>query len=271
VFPLAALMLERGVAPADVRAELTVERPSALLLFATACYEAGQAVDAEGLFREVLERQPANGAARVGLAEALLSQKRYADAAVEAAAEPEGSALAAVAGSELLFALAAAGDADGLAAAIDSAVARGIAAPEVELYRAWQAALAGAPSAQPLAAAAMIPAATALEALLRVQEFQAFGVLAGVAERIAVPLRQRRELMARMYFRRGFLESAADEWIAAVQEAPDAAAFVGLSQVALARGLDEDARMFADEALRLDPTDEAARRLVDGLRSRLAA
>jgi hypothetical protein len=117
----------------------------------------------------------------------------------------------------------------------------------------------------------MIPAATALEALLRVQEFQAFGVLAGVAERIALPLRQRRELMARMYLRRGFLESAADEWIAAVQEAPDAAAFVGLSQVALARGLDEDARMFADEALRLDPTDEAARRLADSLRSRLAA
>jgi tetratricopeptide (TPR) repeat protein len=271
VLPLASLMLERGVAAAEVRSRLTLERPSALLLFATACYEAGHAVDAEGLFREVLERQPANGAARVGLAEALLSQSRYADAAVEAAAEPEDSALAAVAGSELLFALAAGGDADGLSDALETASARGVSAPELELYRAWQAALVGTAVPQLLSGGALAPAATALEALLRVQEFKAFGVLAGVSERIAVPVRQRRELMARMYLRRGYLESAADEWIAVAQEAPDAAAFLGLAQVALAQGLDEDARMFAGEALRLDPTDPAARRLVDGLQERAAA
>ena len=49
----------------------------------------------------------------------------------------------------------------------------------------------------------------------------------------ASPARERRELLAAMYLRRGFLESAADEWIAAVQEdGADARALFGLAQVA---------------------------------------
>ena len=52
-----------------------------------------------------------------------------------------------------------------------------------------------------------------------------------------------------MYLRRGFLESAGDEWVAAIQEnGPDVAALIGLSQVAAARGLDEDAELLAGEA-----------------------
>ena len=70
------------------------DRPSARLLAATALYEAGRAEDAESWFRHVLEAQPANSAARIGLAEALLSQRRYAEAAAEAAAEPADSPLA---------------------------------------------------------------------------------------------------------------------------------------------------------------------------------
>jgi hypothetical protein len=52
-----------------------------------------------------------------------------------------------------------------------------------------------------------------------------------------------------MYLRRGYLESAGDEWVAAIQEnGPDVAALMGLSQVAAGRGLDEDAELLADEA-----------------------
>src|SRR5262249_17313672 len=38
VLPLATLLLGRGVSPDEVEAELPVERPSSLLLYATACY-----------------------------------------------------------------------------------------------------------------------------------------------------------------------------------------------------------------------------------------
>jgi hypothetical protein len=52
-----------------------------------------------------------------------------------------------------------------------------------------------------------------------------------------------------MYLRRGFLESAGDEWITAIEEhGPYAEALAGLSEVAAARGMDEDAELLASEA-----------------------
>jgi hypothetical protein len=98
-----------------------------------------------------------------------------------------------------------------------------------------------------------------LEALLRVTETTAFATLVGVFGQVAIPERQRRELLATMYLRRGFLESAADEWIAVATTSPDASAMLGLAQVALARGFDADAIGFAAEAVRLEPQFEGAR------------
>jgi hypothetical protein len=70
-----------------------------------------------------------------------------------------------------------------------------------------------------------------------------------VAEALALSSLDRREQLARIYLRRGFLESAGDEWVAAIQEdGPDVAALTGLSQVAAARGLDDDAELLAGEA-----------------------
>jgi hypothetical protein len=69
-----------------------------------------------------------------------------------------------------------------------------------------------------------------------------------------------------MYLRRGFLESAADEWIGVVQElGPDARAFTGLALVAAARQMPEDALAFAREAAVLDPSDARASLLVQNL------
>jgi hypothetical protein len=98
-----------------------------------------------------------------------------------------------------------------------------------------------------------------LEALLRVTETNAFTTLLGVFGLVQLPERQRRELLATMYLRRGFLESAADEWIAVATTNPDASAMLGLAQVALARGYDQDAVNFAAEAVRLEPEFEGAR------------
>jgi hypothetical protein len=73
-----------------------------------------------------------------------------------------------------------------------------------------------------------------------------------------------------MYFHQGFLESAADEWIAVCGAGPDARALVGLAQVALARGFDEDALVFAEEAVALEPSADLPRRLRDAVAQRIA-
>jgi tetratricopeptide (TPR) repeat protein len=236
-----------------------------MLLTGAACHEAGLALDAEAWFRAVLERQPTNGVARVGVIEALLSQRRFAEAAAEAAQEASDSPLATVVASSALFAQAVLGDADALDAAINGAEAAGVAAHDIALYRAWLGALVGNPLPAALPAEAAPTLLTALEALLRVQEFDAFELGARLLERVQLDPRERREHLARMYLRRGFLESAADEWVAVAQERPDAQAYVGLAQVAFARGLADDTVAFLEAALELEPQNPDAGRMLAGV------
>jgi tetratricopeptide (TPR) repeat protein len=257
VLPLAALLAGRGAPLAEIGA-IVPDRPSARLLAATALYEAGRAADAEVWFRQVLAAQPANSAARIGLAEALLSQKRYAEAAVEAAAEPADSPVRAAAVEVQVFAAAVAGD----HAAIERIVSDNeavVPAHEAQLFTAWAAAIRGDAPPSWLPAAAGPLAGTFLEALLRVQEVDAFVVLLGVFGAVAADPRERHEYLATMYLRRGFLGAAADEWIAVAESAPDCRAMIGLAKVAVAKGLPEDARGFAAEAVALEPGNSAAR------------
>ena len=109
VLPLVSLMVRRGAAEDELRA-VAPERPSGRLLAATAAYEAGSTELGEEWFRDVLEVQPANGAARIGLVECLLTQRRFDDAAAEAKTTEADAVLAATAGGAELFALAAGGD-----------------------------------------------------------------------------------------------------------------------------------------------------------------
>jgi hypothetical protein len=105
-----------------------------------------------------------------------------------------------------------------------------------------------------------------LEALLRVQEVDAFGLLVPLLDRVGISLRDRHELLASMYMRRGYLESAADEWISVIQElGADAPALTGLALVAKAREMPDDALVFAREARDMDPGYVAATRLVTSL------
>jgi hypothetical protein len=104
-----------------------------------------------------------------------------------------------------------------------------------------------------------------------VQAFESFEQLVGVASRIAVPSADWREVLATIYFRRGYLESAGDEWVALANERPTARVFVGLAQVAIARELPVDAVAFAEHACALEPANEDAQRLLGALRERIAA
>ena len=251
VLPLGQALLRRGADPEEVVATIAagVEAvtPSVNFMTATALYEAGHPAAAEPRFAAVVAAQPDNGSARLALAEALLSLRRFGDAAEEAAAvADEDPAAVAAARSELFARVLAAAP---LEDACDRAGRRGLAAAEIALFRAWADPAGGFP---PLDPGCVAPLATMLEALLRVEEFEAFETLLPALDAAGLGQRARHQLLAETYLRRGFLESAADEWIAAVERhGPDPEALNGLSRVATARGLPDDARIFAEQAQEL--------------------
>jgi tetratricopeptide (TPR) repeat protein len=270
VEPFASLRLAQGADPADVVADVHAAipdiAPGARFMLAVTLYEAGAAELAEAELRIVVAGQPHSGPALLALGEALLSQARFAETIEALAAVPDDSPWAPAAARTQAFAALAAADAD---AARDALSQPGIArldAAESGLLRAWHAALTGGQPPATLPAEAAEPAVVMLEALARVEAFEAFELLAARYDTIALPWRERRERLAGVYLRRGFLASAADEWIAVCDtEGADAAALVGLAQVAWARGLDDDAAVFATEARQLEPEHAGATRLLEHL------
>jgi tetratricopeptide (TPR) repeat protein len=269
IHPAAAAMLANGREPEAVVAaiESRVEKltPTARFMLGTALYEAGAAEAAEEQFRAVLDQQPGSRPARVALAEALLSQARYADAAAVASEVGDDEPAAGAARRTELFGMLVSGDVDSAAAVL----ARGresLPAGEAELFEAWLSAAAGSPLPETLPGQAAQTLTMSLEALLRVREVDAFGLLVPLLDRVGLSLRDRHELLASMYMRRGYLESAADEWISVIQQlGPDAPALTGLALVAKAREMPDDALIFAREARQIDPGYAAASRLVTSL------
>jgi glycosyltransferase involved in cell wall biosynthesis len=264
VDPLASVMLARGAEPASVVALIheTVGTPSpaARFMLAMSLYEARAVELAEVELRAVLDKQPESGPARLALIEALLSQSRYDDAAREAATIAPDAAFGAEAARAAAFALLAAGDAEQAVQALQAARAAELYAPEIALLDGWRAIVAGEQPPATLPAEAAPALFVMLEALLRVTDIDAFVTLVPLADAVSIPWRDRKERLAQLYFRRGFLESAADEWIAVCEGgAPDADALAGLSWVAVGRELPDDARTLAEEALSLQPDHVWAR------------
>ena len=269
VMPLAQAMLADDAEPTTVVAgveELVADMtPSVRFMLGAALYEAGHPVVAEGEFRRVLAAQPENGAVHVALAEALLSQSRWSDA-VDAARNADDGGFATLAARSLLFGAIMAGDDAAYADGIERARAADLETAQVAVFDAWHTVHTGGepPRSLPLAAAPLV--GTILEALLRVEEYDAFEKLHPLIGACPLPPRERRELLALIYLRRGFLESAADEWVAAVQEqGADARALIGLAQVAYARELPDDAITFAAEAQAIEPDHAGAARLLAAL------
>ena len=218
---------------------------------------------AEPQFRKVIEKQPHGGAARAALVESLLYQRRYADAAAEA--EHVRTDGAAAAGGRCAVSCSH---------ACSSAIcrvprrlwrapsSRAFPAPSATCSQSWLAAQRGALTPAP-SAAGLALLALMLESLLRVQDFENFESLLPLLHRMPVPERERRELLAQMYLRRGFLRSAGREWMAVCEQQPDARALVGLAHVALANDQAEAAVTFASQALSLEPGNETARKLLE--------
>jgi glycosyltransferase involved in cell wall biosynthesis len=270
VHPFATVMLIRGLEPEAMVAtvEKTIKKltPSAHFMVGSALYENRHAEAAEVQFRAVLDKQPSSDPARVALSETLLSQCRWAEAAEAAAGVDDSSGFALTARRSELFARVMDRDRQGTERALVQGEEIGMASGDLDLFRAWDEVRAGesGPASLPLEGGALL--ALTLEALLRVQEVEAFAELVPLVERLGIPRRERRELLACMYLRRGFLDSAGDEWVAACQEdGPDARALYGLAQVAAGRGLFEDAQMFAEETRTLAPDHSGAGRLLEVL------
>jgi len=266
VLPYASALLATGMAPEAVVGEL--ERlvadpgPSVRFMLGTALYEGGAASAGEEQFRIVLACQPASARARVALAEVLLAQRRYAEAAREAAMLSSDDPLAVAACRTELFARLAGGDEDGASAALGRARTAGMPAAELDLFGAWQQLASSGATAIELASEAVELLTVMLEALLRVQDFETFEALLVLFERAPIPQRERRELLAEMYMRRGFAASAAEEWMAVCRQEPDVPALLGLARVAASRGMPREASDFAGAALSRDPDNEAAARLL---------
>lgn len=269
VMPLAQAMLSDGSEPQSVVAaveELVADvTPSVRFMLGAALYESGHPAVAEGQFRSVVAAQPDNGAVHVAIAEALLSQSRWSEA-VEAARLADQGGLAPLAARSLLFGAILADDGEAYSDGIARARAADLESAQIQAFEAWRTVQTGGepPRSLPLGAAPLI--STILEALLRVEEFDAFEQILPLMDACPLAVRERRELMAQIYFRRGFLESAADEWVAACEEmGPDARALIGLAQVAYARELPEDAVVFAAEAQAIEPDHAGAARLLAAL------
>ncbi len=276
ILPFTMALLARGLEPEAVVSEVLalVPEPTAATHFmlGTALYERGHPAAGEAQFRTVLARQPGSGRARVALGETLLAQRRYEEAAATAAELSVEDPLAVIACRTELFArLASAG---GAAAAIPAALSRaqaaGMPAAEFDLFKAWAQLGSDGAASISLSPAALPLLEVMLEALLRVQDFKVFEGLLPLLARTNLDRRAQRQLLAELYMRRGFLASAAEEWMAICQEEPDFRALLGLGQIAQAQGMSREAVDFASAALAREPENEIAAQLLSSAQAAAA-
>jgi len=265
VLPYAAALLGSGESPEDVVSEIErrVKEPTPTIRFmlGTGLYEAGAGAAAEQQYRLVLERQPHNPQARVALAEVLLYQRRYAEAAAEASQLPADNPLAPMAVRSELFGDIVGGQLDRLDAARERAHEARLPTVELELFDAWANLERGEPAGLQLKLGAIGLLGVVLEALLRVQQFEAFERLVGLLRGSELAVREQHELLALIYLRRGFVASAAEEWLAVCADRPDVRALVGLARIATTRGMSDTGAVFAAKALELEPDHAEAQRL----------
>ncbi|MCW3016497.1 MAG: glycosyltransferase, partial [Solirubrobacterales bacterium] len=233
-----------GQVVATIHGGVAAVTPSVRFLLAVALYETGALGEAEAELRAVLEAQPTAAWARVALAETLLSQGLTAAAATEAAGVEAGAPAKGAALRTETFARLADGEhADARALLESPDAAAGLPAPERAALLAW----AGADVTVPAGAADVV--CVMLDALARLERFDAFEQLVAILGRLPIAARDRHERLAQLYVRRGYLDSAADEWLTVcAQLGPDVAALRGLAVVATGRGLPEDAATLAAEA-----------------------
>ena len=268
IAPYATVMLRSGATAENVAAELEARvdnlTPAARFALATVFFSHGAMAAAEHQYRETLDARPNSSQARVQLAETLLNQRLYVEAATEAAPIDEDDPFAGLACRIELWGLIASGDVAAAEAARERAVRAGVPKADLETFAGWVEVANGTPENElrslPVTATPLL--GVILETLLSAHDFETFEQLAHLLNRSALAQRERRELLASMYLKHGFLQSAAMEWMAVCETSPDVRALLGLARVAQANGQLEDAAVFAGEVLKADPTSAGARQIL---------
>jgi tetratricopeptide (TPR) repeat protein len=264
VGPYASVLLRTGTpaeaVASDIESRVPELTPDNRFVLATIFFGHGSMAAAETQYRAVLKSRPTSSQVRVQLAETLLNERSYDQAAAEASQIADDDPFAGLASRIELWSLTASGDLAGANAASERAMRAGVPAADLEVFAGWAQVAEGT---QPQDLRSLPVRATPLlgvilETLLGAHEFDTFEKLVKLLERSALPDREQHELLGSMYLRHGFLQSAAREWMAVCEARPDARALLGLAHVAQANGQLDDAAVFAGEALRHDPSSAGA-------------
>ncbi len=267
VGPLASLLLADGIAPEAVvraieeRVAETTPTVRFVLAGALRAHGAAAAAAAEEQYRYVLASRPSSSQVRVTLAETLLARGSYAPASELARELDHEDPFASLAARVDLWATVAGRLGDPKPARVRARDA-GVSTAELEVFERWESLASGETPSGALRVAGTPLLGVILETLLAMHDFDAFELLVPMLEGSELPRREQRELLAGLYLRYGFLQSAAREWMAVCEHTPDARALVGLARVARAHGLPEDAAVLAGQALEFDPGNLGARHLL---------
>jgi Tfp pilus assembly protein PilF len=268
------LLADETADPAAVRARLEAFGRSELtwwLFLGTAFYERGHVAHAEELFRRALAIGAQHGAARVGLVEALLSQHRYAEVESEHGDLPAGTAPFTAVQRARALAAALQQDAAALDSALAALAAGEEATDEVEAMRAVGAAVAGQEH-RPLRPGAAPIVLRTLDALARLQEFEAFERTVPLLARAVGNDRAAALLLAELYLARGFYGLAGESALEALDADPnDVRALAVLAKSAVAQGMFAEAVPVLEACVALDPGQQSVQVLLAQVRGRLAA
>ena len=256
-----SVLIAQGRTPQDAISEFerragTTVSTGARFMIAQALHTAGAHEAAEGQYRLVLAARPNSAQVHVTLAELLLSMGRHDESAQLAHAVPDTDPYAALAARIELWATIAGGALAALAPVRARAEAVGVPDSHLEVFEHWAALAAGTLPAHGLRVVATPLLGVILEQLLARQDFTTFESLLPLLHNSELPAREQREILATMYLRFGFLQSAAREWMAVCETEPDSRALLGLARVAAAHGLAQDAVTFATQAVALDPAGD---------------
>jgi glycosyltransferase involved in cell wall biosynthesis len=242
------------------------------LFLGTAFYERGHAEHAERLLRRCLAIGGGHAAARVGLLEALVTQRRYDEVEAEIGDLAEGTPPFVAAQRLRTLAATLRGDRENAEAALVALADGGADTDEVAMLRAVVAAVLDGASPPPLSRRSALRALELLNGLARLGEFTAFERVTPVAEQAIGDPHESALLIGELFLARGFYRLAGDAALRAIElGGQDARALGLLGKSAVAEGMFEDAVPVLEAALELDPGQGALAGLLEQVRDRIAA
>jgi glycosyltransferase involved in cell wall biosynthesis/Flp pilus assembly protein TadD len=234
---------------------------------ANAFYELRHFEQAERWYRLSLELAPNHATSLIGLAETLLSTKRYKEAALTLSSISDQHPLEGPALRSRIFALILTNDFDE-ATDLSHKLAK-VIADEGELYLAWLEKLGRDDIILPLTPSQANFGLQVMEALLRLEEWEKYDSLTPLVIAAAGEERQWRRLLSGLYERVDLNDLAMEQWLAICKIDPDADAFYGLARSAVIAGHLEDGQVFLTSALELDPVHLKAQALLSQLNAHL--